>query len=256
MAIIALKAWYIEQYEPIREVIKRPPDIRLNRNSLLKSGLRTDFLDDKQAVEGSIWFQRYLDGDRVEFYIEGSGGYVISNLDLISQEIYFSKYDIAATLEPIIFFSHQTEYPSASDTIKTALEEALENYNQRSRFPLTLEIAPRPEEGTLRLSDSQLRQLRKSLIFVADTTPIMAIQQQQKSPLLLSSNVCTELGYAIASKRTGQILLIHQERPDLNRKWPFDLPEHQQLGFNTATELNQTLLPVLEALLQRFNLTP
>ncbi|HAC62736.1 MAG TPA: hypothetical protein DCF68_04180 [Cyanothece sp. UBA12306] len=254
MAIIALKAWYLAQYEPIREIIQRPPDIRLSRNSLLKSGLRTDFLDDKQAIEESVWFQRYLDGDRVEFYIEGSGGYIISNLDLISQEIYFSKQEITATLEPMIYFSGQIEYVDSSDIIKTALEQAIAEYNQRSRLQLTLEIAPRPSESPLRLSDSQLRKLRKSLLFVADGTPIMSLKEPSR--LILSSNVCTELGYALQSKQTGQILLIHQQRSDLKGNWPFDLPQHQQLTFETPRELNQTLLPVVETLLKRFNLTP
>ena len=53
MAIIALKAWYLEQYEPIKKVIQKPFTLRLSRNSLLKTGLRTDFLDDRQEVEGS-----------------------------------------------------------------------------------------------------------------------------------------------------------------------------------------------------------
>jgi hypothetical protein len=44
MAIIALKAWYLEQYEPVSELEKRPYDLRLSRNSLLKSGLRGRFL--------------------------------------------------------------------------------------------------------------------------------------------------------------------------------------------------------------------
>ncbi|MEB3311756.1 MAG: hypothetical protein VKJ02_16140 [Snowella sp.] len=53
MAILALKAWYLAQYEPIRDVIKRSPDLRLNRNSLLKSALRADFLDDVEAVQSA-----------------------------------------------------------------------------------------------------------------------------------------------------------------------------------------------------------
>ncbi|MEA5536247.1 hypothetical protein [Crocosphaera sp. XPORK-15E] len=40
-------------------------------------------------------------GEAVEFYIEGSGGYIIANLDLVSQEMYLSKQGITATLEPI-----------------------------------------------------------------------------------------------------------------------------------------------------------
>jgi hypothetical protein len=53
MAIIALKAWYLQDYEPIRELEKRPHDLRLSKNSLLKSGLRADFLDDSQDVKQS-----------------------------------------------------------------------------------------------------------------------------------------------------------------------------------------------------------
>ncbi|MGC1245271.1 MAG: hypothetical protein WA865_03590, partial [Spirulinaceae cyanobacterium] len=94
MAIIALKAWYIEDYEPIKQVIQRPHDLRLSRNSLLKSGLRADFLNDTQEVRNSDWFERYLEGEEIEFYVEGSGGYAISNIDLISQEIYFTKQDL------------------------------------------------------------------------------------------------------------------------------------------------------------------
>ena len=30
------------------------------------------------------------------FYIEGSGGYTISNIDLVSHEIYFTKQDVMA----------------------------------------------------------------------------------------------------------------------------------------------------------------
>jgi hypothetical protein len=56
-------------------------------------------------VRQSLWFQRYLDGETVEFYIEGSGGYAIANIDLISHEIYFTKQEVMAHLEPIISFA-------------------------------------------------------------------------------------------------------------------------------------------------------
>ena len=74
MAIIALKAWYLEQYEPIKSVIKRPHTLRLNKTSLLKSGLRADFLDDIDDVRNSLWFKHYLEGETVEFYIESPRG--------------------------------------------------------------------------------------------------------------------------------------------------------------------------------------
>ncbi len=254
MAIIPLKAWYLGQYEPLREVIKRPPDLRLNRNSLLKSALRADFLDDKEFIQQSEWFQRYLEGETVEFYIEGSGGYTIANLDLVSQELYLSKQDKTATLEPIIFFSQQTEYPPSSKIITTVLEETINQYNRRSRYLLTLEAASRPQDSPLRLSDSQLRKLKKSLLLVVDGTPISQIKQEETSRLIPSPYICTELGYALQSKRGGQILLLHQQRSDFSGQWPFDLPAHQQLEFKTAEDLSQTLPQVLEALLHPFHL--
>jgi len=54
----------------------------------------------------------YLEGEIVEFYIEGSGGYAISNIDLISHEIYFTKQAVMAQLEPTIFLCYQTEWGS------------------------------------------------------------------------------------------------------------------------------------------------
>ena len=60
MAIIALKAWYLSNYEPIRELEGRSHDLRLATNSLLKSALRADFLEDIEDVKQAAWFQRYL----------------------------------------------------------------------------------------------------------------------------------------------------------------------------------------------------
>ncbi|MEG3440353.1 hypothetical protein V0288_24715 [Pannus brasiliensis CCIBt3594] len=252
MAIIALKAWYLDKYEPIREVVKRPHDLRLSRNSLLKSGLRADFLDDSLDIQGSFWFQRYLEGDTVEFYIEGSGGYAISNIDLLSHEIYFTKRDINAWLDPIIYLSYQTRFADASDALRAVLLEAIETFNRRSRLPLILEETPRAEGNPTRLSDSQFRKIRKSLLFIADTTAI----SQVESEILLDPLVCVELGYAIECKRSGQILLASLDRPELKGKVPFDVPQHQQFSFTDPAGLRRTFPPLLESLLQKFNLTP
>jgi len=222
MAIIALKAWYLDKYEPIREVIKRPHDLRLSRNSLLKSGLRADFLDDSLTIQGSVWFQRYLEGERVEFYLEGSGGYVISNIDLISQEIYFTKQDLSAWLDPVIYFSSQSQFKDSSTALKTVLTETVENLNKRSRLPLTIEETP-------------------------------AISQKE-TELLPSPLVGVELGYAIACKQGGQILLTYQNRAELKGKLAFDLPSYQKLIFSDPSELRLTFPPLMATLLQKFNL--
>ena len=254
MAIIALKAWYLQQYEPIKQLENRPHDLRLSKNSLLKSGLRADFLDDSQDVKNSEWFGRYLEGETVEFYIEGSGGYAISNIDLISQEIYFTKQEVMGQLEPIIFLSYQSEFNASSDALRNALADTLATFNQRSRLPLTLEESRRPAGEPMRLNSTQMRKIRKSLLFIADGTPV-ARTEGEKTPLVIPSpNVCVEIGYALTAKRTEQILLTKMERSDLLGQFPFDLPNYQQLLFQTPDNLRQTLPSVMESLLQRFNL--
>lgn len=252
MAIIAVRAWYLEEYEPIREVLKRPHDLRLSKNSLLKSGLRADFLDEKESVEEAQWFQRYLEGETVEFYVEGSGGYYIANIDLISQEIYFIKQNINAWLDPIIYFSYQKEYGLAYEALEEALEEVINDFNRRARIPLSIEYSARPKDDPLRLSKRQLRQIQKSLVFIADGTPLAQIPGDENPMLIPSPTVSLELGYALQCKRREEILLTQMERWE--GRYPFDLPHPQQLMFQGERDLKATLPQVLEMMLQRYNL--
>ena len=250
MAIIALRAWHLQGYEPIAEVLKRPHDLRLSKGSLLKTALRADFLDDRDVVQQAAWFERYLEGQSIEFYIEGSGTYAIANIDLVSHEVYFAKRDTSTWLDPTIYCSTQTEHAPAGTALEKALEKSLERLNRRSRYPLKTDTVPRTTDDPLRLSDSQLRQIRKSLLFVADCTPIVAVE----GLLVPSPQVCAELGYALSCKAKGQILLARMSRADCAGRMPFDLANYQQVPFKTATELQKTLPQVLETALQRFNL--
>lgn len=253
MSIIALRAWYLQDYEPIPELEKRAPDIRLSKKSLLKSGLRADFLDDIEDVRKSTWFGRYLEGDNIEFYVEGSGGYVVANIDLISHEIYFTKQTLLSQLEPIIFLCHQTEYPTASEALRESLQQSLEKLNKKSRVPLTLAESYRSKEAPMRLNRTMMRKIRKSLLFIADVTPIARFDGE--APLLIPSpNVSIETGYAITSKRTEQILLANMQRQDLPGQFPFDLPTSQILQFKDSKELNKILTDTLLTQLARFRL--
>lgn len=253
MAIIALKAWYLREYEPIREVEKRPHDLRLSKNSLLKSALRADFLDDSAEVRETEWFQRYLDGDTVEFYIEGSGGYAIANIDLISHEMYFVKQDSLSQLDPTIFLCYQTQFDESSNLLREELQTFVEKFNGRSRIPLTLEESHRLTDGPARLSSSLLRKIRKSLLFIADGTPILHLDGTPPQ-LIPDPKVCVEIGYALQSKRSEQILLAQMERLDVPGQFPFDLPSTSRLPFRNKTELRKLLPQALESQLQRFNL--
>lgn len=253
MAIIALRAWYLKEYEPVKVLEKRPQDVRLSKNSLLKSGLRADFLEDSEEIKKTEWFQRYLDGETVEFYIEGSGGYAIANIDLCSHEIYFVKQEIMAYLEPSIFFCYQTEFPDSSESLREELQRIVTSLNQRSRLPLELKESHRLTDGPTRLNSSLMRSIRKSLLFIADTTAVSRLEGHPQR-LLPSPNVCVEVGYALQSKRPEQILLVQQERSDLPGVFPFDLPSQNRLVFADATQLHKLLPGLMKSSLQRFNL--
>ncbi|MGF1489538.1 MAG: hypothetical protein ACFBSE_20810 [Prochloraceae cyanobacterium] len=254
MAIVALRAWYLEEYEPIEEVIKWPHDLRLSRNSLLKTGLRADFLNEREEIEKSPWFKRYLQGEIIKFYIEGSGGYKISNIDLISQEIYFTKTPISAWLEPIIFFSHQEEYPRATEMLRESLAKTVAQINQRSRIEITIVESIRPTNSPWRPSSIQKSQISQSLLFVADGTSVGSILVDKEARSLLSPHVCLEMGYAEATKSNGQILLVKMARSQHDSNYPLELPAHQQLEYQNTSQLQKTLPIAIENLLIRFNL--
>ena len=254
MSIIALRGWYLQDYEPIQELEKRPPDIRLSKKSLLKSGLRADFLEDSEEIKKSTWFWRYLDGENIEFYIEGSGSYCVSNIDLISHEIYFTKQSVLSQLEPIIFYSSQNECEAAADSLREGLLKSVEKLNLRSRLPLSLVESSRPKDNPTRLNRTTLRKIRKSLLFIADVTPIAKFEKQESIQLIPSPNVCIEIGYAIQSKRTEQILIVQMQRPELPGQFPFDLPQTQILQFKNIRELNKILPGAIETQLVRFKL--
>lgn len=254
MAIIALKAWYLDNYEPVRELEKRPHDLRLAKNSLLKSALRADFLEPAEEVKEAEWFQRYLEGDRVEFYVEGSGTYAIANIDLISHEIYFAKQDSLANLDPTIFLSYQTEYTDSSDLLREEIEAFVKKFNNKSRLPISLVESHRLSQGAVKLNSSLMRQIRRSLLYIADCTPILGIDGTPPQ-LVPSPKVCVEMGYALQSKRGEQIILAQMERSDLPGQFPFDTPTQNRLGFAKKSELHKDLPQLLQERLQRFNLT-
>ena len=254
MAIIALKAWYLSNYEPIRELEKRSHDLRLAKNSLLKSALRADFLEDIEEGKLAEWFQQYLEGDQVEFYVEGSGVYAIANIDLISHEIYFAKQDSLSNLDPTIFLSYQTEYSESSDLLRESLETFIKKFNNKSRLPLKLVESNRLSQGAVKINSTLMRQIRRSLLYIADGTPIHSIDGTPPQ-LVPSPKVCVEMGYALQSKRAEQIILAQMERTDMPGQFPFDTPTRNRLSFEKKSELTKELPQLLKERLQRFNLT-
>lgn len=99
-----------------------------------------------------------------------------------------------------------------------------------------------------------MRKIRKSLLFIADTTPIASINGKETCQLIPSPNVCVELGYAIQSKRPEQILLAQMQLTNLPGQSSFDFPTKQILQFQDRAELQKILPQVIEAQLLRFKL--
>ncbi len=157
-----------------------------------------------------------------------------------------------AQLEPTIFFCYQTEYAIASDLLREEFQASLKTLNLRSRLPLTLIESSRPKNVPLRLNRTIMRKIRKSLLFIADTTAITRVEAKETRQLIPSPNVCVEIGYAMESKRSQQILLVHQQRPELEGQFPFDLPIQQILLFQDSEELNKILTEAVETQLARF----
>ena len=114
-------------------------------------------------------------------------------------------------------------------------------------------MAKRPSEGATRLSSHQLRQIRKSLLFIADVTPL-SVTPGESPQLLPSPNVCVELGYALECKRVEQILLARVQQPQLSGTVPFDLPSYQEIEFPNPGAIAHLLPNLLDSMLQRFAL--
>ncbi|MEM9087652.1 MAG: hypothetical protein AAGC93_02800, partial [Cyanobacteria bacterium P01_F01_bin.53] len=189
----------------------------------------------------------------VEFYIEVSGNYSIANIDLISHEIYFAKQDSLSNLDPTIFLSYQTEYTDSSDLLRDEIEAFVKKFNVKSRLPIEIVESHRLSQGPVRINSTLMRQIRRSLLFIADATPIVGLEGTPPQ-LVPSPKVCVEMGYALQCKRPEQIILAQMERSDLPGQFPFDTPTRNRLSFTKKAELKKDLPKLLQERLGRFNL--
>jgi len=235
MAIIVLKAWCLETVLTLGQVAHPHPtlkaDLRLSKTGLLKSGMRADFLDDVENVQQSRWFDRYLNGELVEFYVEGSGIYSISNLDLTSRELYFTKRATYRPLQPTCFWLAQQHVPALNQRHQGWTESALNRINRHHDPIKPLSLITSPEGESAHLDAALLRQLRESLVVIADVSGVI-------SGSLPSPWVCLHLGVALHFKRPEQVILVaaSQTDPVLAK----DIEGCNNVG--TAAEMFDTLL--------------
>ncbi|MEN9225537.1 MAG: hypothetical protein Q6L60_01935 [Thermostichus sp. HHBFW_bins_43] len=255
MAIIVLKAWYLDSVLSASQVQQKNPDLRLSRTGLLKTAMRADFLDDVEQVKASLWWQRYLEGEPVEFYIEGSGAYSISNLDLISREIYFNKRATLSMVEPTIHFCGQSDYPESSATLQRTLEAVVETINRKHKpaVPLQLQGSPLSEAETVLIDAALIRKLKHALLVVADVTPVQVNGHGRPLP---SPQVCLELGYALQSKRPEQLLLVQMPRDGVEGSFPFEVEGSSVLKIADPRRLSDQLGAEITRQLQRTRVIP
>ncbi len=251
MAIIVLKAWYLDSVFAVAQVQGIEPDLRLSRTGLLKTGMRADFLDEVDRVKQSQWFQRYLEGELIEFYIEGSGVYSISNLDLISREMYFNKRNTLVYRDPSLFFCGQSLYPDSTQVISKALNQIVETIN-RKHDPISLLTLEQSIESAVAttIDAALIRKIKQSLLVVADVTPIAQLDQSDHLKVPLPSpQVCLELGYALQTKRAEDIFMIHIQRDHQGGRFPFEIENSSYVMAKDSKTLQQQLLnPILRHL--------
>jgi len=179
---------------------------------------------------------------------------VIYNIDLISHEIYFTKQDSLVYLEPTIFFSYQTVKPESSNGIRSVIESSISDLNQNSRVQLSLEQPQRLTTEPVKFKSTQMTRLRRSLLFIADVSPIIEMMVEGELQQIPSPQVCVEIGYGIQAKRPEQILLIQMQENPNQGIFPFDLPIFQRLTFKDQKSLAKQLPEIIATHLQKFKL--
>ncbi len=251
--MLIVKAWHLDRPLLPADVEALPPTLRLSKKSLLKAAFRGFFVDDAASVHQAAWFRTFLAGEKVEFYVEGSGTYELANMDLVSREVYLVRAETPPASPPLIFFSTQTEYPEASDQIGRVLEQTVAQITTTYRLgqKIRIERPHRLPDGTVRLDTDVRRLIRQALVVIADTTLITSVQGKGYP----SPNVCLEVGYALVSKKPYQIKLVEWPAPEVQEAiFPFSISDELRIIPQDEADLGQRLTTELTDVLKRFRL--
>ncbi|MCS7292195.1 MAG: hypothetical protein RMI89_04375 [Gloeomargarita sp. SKYBB_i_bin120] len=253
--MLIVKAWYLDYPLLPEDVEQRPPTLRLSKKSLLKAAFRGFFVDDAQAVQQAAWFRAFLAGEKVEFYLEGSGTYTLANMDLVSREVYLERSEMPPAFPPLIFFCDQTDYPDSSTQISQALHQVVGKLQTQHRLKpkIRIERPARLPDGTVRLDTDVRRLIRQSLVVIADTTLITCVNGKG----FPSPEVCLEVGYALVSKKPYQIKLVQWPSPEpaaQDALFPFSISDELRLMPRNAAELARQLEQELTDVFKRFRL--
>ena len=255
-----IKCWNLMDLVTDPELITaNEPTINLIKKSILKFGYRAFAVEQRSVMERQPWYSKFLLGEEVRFYIDGSGVYRLVNCDLTENELYFERLNVPLGHKPWVFYSWQSDYNTSRSNIREALDEAVKHINETLSPRQTLEVieSTRPEDGAKDIVDAIRDNLNKCMFAVFDITNIAPVgepkvgsgeSKAKGSPKSYPNpNVVFELSYSLAQKRPNQIVLVKRERKnDFNDdRVPFDFEHHKRVNYDTPAKLKETLKQIL-----------
>jgi Predicted nucleotide-binding protein containing TIR-like domain len=255
MQLTRVKCWHVgDAIYDVAQVSAQPHTLDLIKKSILKTGYRAYCLTDRAAIEQSNWYRLHLISDTVIFYIEGSGLYKLSNVDLVENEFYFEKSNQPAGYQPWIFYSWQSDFNPSRTHIREGIDQAIEIINSRKpKSEILIIESTRPEDGAGNIVDAIKLNIDRSLMAVFDVTNISKVNANDKtSKSYPNANVVFELGYALSRKRADQILMIKKSRSaDLgNDVPPFDFSQNRRIDYErpaiAKNQISETIIQYFE----------
>ncbi len=176
--------------------------------------------------------------------------HVVPTLGLTT-DVSVLEFDARAYIE--IFLAWQSEFGRSRSKIDEALEKAVKAINDRGSTvrPLVVTQATQPGDGALRIDVALQERIKAADFFVGDLTPVYAY----KGRLRVNENVLVEIGFALASKKPNEVILLAMRRTDVpgepgEAKPAFDIAHVRRLEFTEPAELRRKLQTELETALQ------
>lgn len=256
-----IKCWSIRSliYD-LPQITSEAPDLELIKKSILKNGYRAFCLNDREEIETSEWFTDHLLGVRAYFYIDGSGIYRLSNIDLTENEFYFEKDNMPVGYKPYVFYSWQSDFNQARNHIRDGINRVIAevNENRNPNKPLELIESTRPEDGAEDILLAIKKNIDHSLIAVFDITNVASIPQNGDNVKCYpNANVVFELSYALQRKRSDQIIIVKKNRNDLpSNEVPFDFRQNLNLNYDQPAQLRTSLMQIVLEQLERIGFIP
>jgi hypothetical protein len=148
-----------------------------------------------------------------------------------------------------VFFSWQSEFSTSRNLIKGVLKKVVKTVNARKPVrPLELIQATALGDGAVRIDVQLMTLIKEAHLVVADVTPVASDNGRRR----VNDNVLIEVGYALASKEPGQVLLLAMRRDDLPEgNLAFDIANVQRIEITPDGKKDGRVQAEFEAMLRR-----